>query len=279
MWLTASSMDPGNDVTFSLAELAAKASVPARTIRYYQSEGLLPRPDRRGREAIYRPEHLERIGLIMELRDRGLTLSAIKNLVTAEHPARTVSEWLGVDTTLSVPWSDDRPRLLSRDELRELIGPKRRGLLGELEDAGFIRAEGTSGVWIVPSPTLFGLALQLQDAGIDVEISGKLRDLLSERLANAVDEAVKLIVYRVGTGFAGQASPDELATALGALRPTAREMTGVILAQEVERALRDLVNSGPTALLKASRRMAREKRREEAAAQAAAQAAERQPPT
>jgi hypothetical protein len=64
---------------------------------------------------------------------------------------------------------------------------------------------------------------------------------------------VKEIVDRVGAGFAGAATPDELATALGALRPVARETSSVILAQEVERALRTLVERRPAAT-KSSRR-------------------------
>ena len=55
---------------------------------------------------------------------------------------------------------------------------------------------------------------------------------------------MKLLVERAGAGFAGNATPDELATALGALRPIARETSSVILAQEVELALAKLVQSG-----------------------------------
>ncbi len=242
---------------YPLAVLSAHTGIPSRTIRYYQSEGLLPKPQRHGREAIYGPEHLERLELIVELRDRGLTLSAIKDLVTAHHPTRTVAQWLGIDSSLSVPWSQDRPRVMSRDELRELIGGQRRGLFADLQDAGFIRPDEV-GRWVVTSPALLDLALTLQDAGIDVEISGRLRDLLSDRLATAVDEAVKLIVERVGAGFAGRASADELETALGALRPVAREMTGLILAQQVERALAELVHLGPVAVRRAARRRLRD---------------------
>lgn len=248
---------PDDEETYSLAEISARTGVPSRTIRYYQSEGLLHRPDRHGREAVYRPEHAERLELIIELRDRGLTLTAIKDLVTAHHPTRTVAQWLGIDSTLSVPWSQDRLRVMSRDELRDLIGKNRRGMIADLQDAGFVRPD-ESGMWIVPSPALLDLALALQDAGIDVEISGRLCAMLSERLAIAVDEAVKLIVQRVGSGFAGEASADELATALGALRPIAREMTGLILAQQVERALRELVHLGPVAMRRAARRRVRE---------------------
>ena len=237
--------------TFGLQELADRSGLPARTIRWYQSEGLLPKPAKQGRDAVYRGEHLERLELIAELRDRGLTLVAIRDLVKHESPARTVSEWLGVDATLTAPWSDDRPRIVDRDELAALTGSRRPGLLAELQDAGYVKPSD-GGAWLIPSPTLLDLALQLHDAGVDVEVSGKLRDLLRQRLAKTVDDAVKMLVERTGAGFAGGASAEEVATALGALRPIARETTSLILAQEVERALRELVGAGPAALERAT---------------------------
>src|SRR5882757_5714846 len=107
--------------TYTLAELVERSGLPARTIRWYQSEGLLPKPGKQGRDAVYRVEHVERLRLIAELRDRGLTLVAIRDLVKDERPAGTVAEWLGIDATLTAPWSDDRPRVVDRDELTTLI--------------------------------------------------------------------------------------------------------------------------------------------------------------
>ena len=107
----------------------------------------------------------------------------------------------------------------------------------------------------MPSPTLLDLALQLHDAGIDVELGGQLRDLLRRRLAKVVDDAVKLLrrTHRRGLRRATR-RPAELATAVGALRPIARETTSLILAQEVERALRQLVDRGPEAVVRAAKR-------------------------
>jgi len=232
---------------YGLAELVERSGLPARTIRWYQSEGLLPKPTKRGRDAVYTDEHLQRLQLIAELRDRGLTLTAVRDLVGRERPARTVAEWLGIDATLSAPWSEDRPRIVDRQELAQLTAGRRPGLLAELQDAGYVQP-ADSGTWLVPSPALLDLALQLHDAGVDVDLSGQLRDLLRRRLSKAVDDAVKLVVGRTGAGFAGNATPEEVATAVGALRPIARETTSLILAHEVERALRELVDAGPTAI-------------------------------
>ena len=242
--------------SYHLAELAATSGVSERTIRYYQAERLLPRPGKRGRDAVYSTAHLERLTLIGELRDRGLTLQTIGELLASEYPTATVSEWLGVDATLTAPWSDDRPRTVTNEELVEQIrryGVDRPGTIGQLQAAGYLTSR-PGGDWTVTSPALLHHALQLQRAGIDVDISARVRDLLRRRLAKAVDDTVKLMVERTGAGFAGTASAGELETAIGALRPVAREMSSVILAQEVERALSELVRSGPRSLSRSRRR-------------------------
>lgn len=259
VWFTGGVPDEPTDdepTVYLLRELATASGVSERTIRYYQAERLLPRPDKRGRDAVYSAVHLERLVLIGELRDRGLTLQTIGELLASEYPTATVSEWLGVDATLTAPWSDDRPRTVTHEELVEQIrrhGSDRPGTIGELQAAGYLTAQ-PGGMWTVTSPALLHHALQLQRAGIDVDISARVRDLLRRRLAKAVDDTVKLMVDRTGAGFAGNASVEELETAIGALRPVAREMSSVILAQEVERALAELVRSGPRNLSRSVRR-------------------------
>lgn len=232
------------DVAFTLTELAAESEVSERTIRYYQSEKLLPRPEKRGRDAVYRPDHLERIRLIVDLRDRGLSLGTIRDLVTTDDPAATVAAWLGVDETLRTPWSQDRPQSMTRDQVRDLVAGYPAGTLGELVDAGFVRDE-RDGTWTVLSPALTQQALELRAAGIDIDISAALADLLRRRLAKAVQDTVKLVVKRAGEGFAASSDPADLADAFAVLRPAAREMASLILAQEVERALATLADDQP----------------------------------
>jgi DNA-binding transcriptional MerR regulator len=250
MWLNGHvSNDPQQSDTpkeYGLAELAEVSGVSERTIRYYQNERLLSKPAKKGRNALYTAEHRDRLAVITELRDRGLTLQNIRDLVASKLPTRTVSEWLGIDATLSAPWSDDRPTTMTHDELVALIsghGKASKGVIAELHDAGYVEPQ-PGRFWLIPSPALLDHALRLRKAGIDIEVSALIRDLLRRRLARVVTDTVKLLVERTGAGFAGGASPDELATALGALRPIARETTGVILAQEVEIALANLMQSG-----------------------------------
>jgi DNA-binding transcriptional MerR regulator len=63
---------------WTIGQLAAKAGVTTRTIRYYTSEGLLPVPLRHGTYAIYGEEHLLRLQLIARLKAAYLPLGEIR---------------------------------------------------------------------------------------------------------------------------------------------------------------------------------------------------------
>jgi DNA-binding transcriptional MerR regulator len=65
-------------------QLAAACGVSVDTVRYYQSLGLLPPPEREGRVAWYGPPHAERIRDVRALQKKGLTLAAVKRVVQGE---------------------------------------------------------------------------------------------------------------------------------------------------------------------------------------------------
>jgi len=62
---------------FSLVELAQRAEIPGRTIRFYIARGILQGPLHAGRGAEYDGRHLARIAAIRALQGRGLTLAEI----------------------------------------------------------------------------------------------------------------------------------------------------------------------------------------------------------
>jgi DNA-binding transcriptional MerR regulator len=65
-------------------QLAAACDVSVDTVRYYQSRGLVPQPEREGRVAWYGPAHAERIREIRSLQKKGLTLAAVERVVRGE---------------------------------------------------------------------------------------------------------------------------------------------------------------------------------------------------
>lgn len=66
---------------YLISDLAAKAGVTVRTIRYYTQLGLLPEPERPGKFAWYTNEHLARLELIRKLKDLRLPLWEIEQVI------------------------------------------------------------------------------------------------------------------------------------------------------------------------------------------------------
>jgi len=232
------------DEEFSLDELAERSGVSSRTIRYYQSEGVLAAPRREGREARYNLGHLERLELVAELQGRGLKLEAIQSLLERAGKQKTsVTEWLGIDEALRASWTDDHAETMTLAEVHQRLGKRPRRLVGELVDAGLLERQ-EDGTFLAPSDALLDLTLRLLDAGVSIDVSRSAADLLRRRLSRAADDLVKLFEAETGRSFAGRGSPEEVAAALDVIRPVALDAGGLILAQELERSLRRLAATG-----------------------------------
>lgn len=75
---------------YRVEQLAAACDVSVDTIRYYQSRGLLPAPEREGRVAFYGDEHAQRLRRIRSLQGKGLNLAAIARLLEGDLGAEDV---------------------------------------------------------------------------------------------------------------------------------------------------------------------------------------------
>src|SRR5271165_1651612 len=66
----------------NIDELAHLSGVPSRTIRFYNTQGLLPLPVMRGRVAYYNQEHLLVLKIIKDLKEQhNFSLEMIKDLL------------------------------------------------------------------------------------------------------------------------------------------------------------------------------------------------------
>jgi DNA-binding transcriptional MerR regulator len=231
---------------YTIDELATEARVPSRTIRFYQSKGALPGPKIRGRVAIYGDEHVARLELIGELQDRGLRIKAIRDLLgLVDKGELNLSEWLGLEHKLGEPWANDRPRVVTEEELALLLGPERRpGIVADLLRLRQIERNGDC--YLIRSPALLAVGLRLAGAGIDLETAGGAAEILRKHLARAAGELTEYFYRRVGAGFGKGATAADLGAAYEALRPLGQEALRVIFGQEIERQLRKLLESGVT---------------------------------
>src|SRR5687768_2719433 len=98
--------------SFDLAQLADRAGVSQRTVRYYIQQGLLPSPETRGPGAHYTAEHLDRLRLIRRLQREHLPLAEIRKRLEELSPntIRTLLER-----------SPERPRKDAREYIRGVL--------------------------------------------------------------------------------------------------------------------------------------------------------------
>jgi DNA-binding transcriptional MerR regulator len=78
-------------MSFSIGELADKAGVTPRTIRYYVELGLLPPPTGTGNRAMYSQEHLHRLMTIKKLQMGRLSLDEIRVYLAESEEGRAPS--------------------------------------------------------------------------------------------------------------------------------------------------------------------------------------------
>jgi DNA-binding transcriptional MerR regulator len=103
--------------SMKLDELAERAGVSPRTVRYYVQRGILPAPEFRGPETAYSREHLVRLKAIRVLQERHQPLDVIQEILSkcgiAEVERIAKGEVpTGVDVT--VPVAQPRPDPVAR---------------------------------------------------------------------------------------------------------------------------------------------------------------------
>jgi len=225
---------------YTIDDLASISQVPSRTIRFYQSQGVLPKPEIKGRVAFYGQAHLERLELIASLQDRGLRIDAIRELVARmEKGELDIGQWLGLEAQLQQPWDNDQPRTVTEEELYEIAGRKRVGLINDLIRGKLV--ERRNNVLFVPSPAMLAISAKLEAAGIDLDNVVKAKQSLEKHVGRAAKDLTELVMDR------GGAADVDHAKAVEELRPLVMEGVRVVFAQAMQNELRELTVSGKTA--------------------------------
>ncbi|MFD3373651.1 MULTISPECIES: MerR family transcriptional regulator [unclassified Streptomyces] len=108
--------------TLTVDELAARAGVTVRTVRFYGTKGLLPPPVIGPRRVgHYGQEHLSRLALIEELQHQGMTLAAIERYLQ-QLPEGLSAHDLAIHRAVVASWAPDSAEEVSRAELERRAG-------------------------------------------------------------------------------------------------------------------------------------------------------------
>ena len=118
------SLKLGNKVMHTIDELAHTSGIPGRTIRFYNTQGMLPPPTMRGRVAYYNEEHQLVLNIIKDLKERqNLPLETIKQMLEIRARYGEVQMNLALKQRLqrSLPGGDQEVRL-SKEALMKQTG-------------------------------------------------------------------------------------------------------------------------------------------------------------
>lgn len=199
---------------YRVAQLAAAAHVSVDTIRFYQAQGLLPRPRREGRHAVYGDEHLKRLRRIRRLQRDGFPLTVIKRLVVPG--ARSTGGAL-----LRALAAQRGGRDLTRAELAAEAGVP-EALVAAVEDAGIVeplRAAGTARYGSV-DVEMARAALALLRGGFPLQHLLALALRQAENVRDVVDEAIGLFDRHVRRDKSGaERDADDVVAAFHQLLP------------------------------------------------------------
>jgi DNA-binding transcriptional MerR regulator len=231
---------------YTIDDLASRTGVPSRTIRFYQANGVLPPPRKRGRVAVYDDAHVERLKVVGELQDKGLRLRAIRDIISRDDlDSDAIQKWLGVGERLS-SIAEDAAQLLTEEELKRHLGDPPPGVVSRLVRRGAIQPQG-DGInrrYLVESPALLALGARLYEAGIDIDTAITLHETLQRRFSRAAREVVDFAIKKVGHGFGRSSEPEDIMAALETLFQggVGAEAVRLIFSKELERAVQEALH-------------------------------------
>lgn len=113
--------------TLTVDELAARAGMTVRTVRFYSTRGLLPPPVIGPRRVgHYGHGHLSRLALIEELQRQGMTLAAIERYLE-QLPEDLSAHDLAIHRALVASWAPDGVEEMTGAELERRAAYHRAG--------------------------------------------------------------------------------------------------------------------------------------------------------
>ncbi|ARU57784.1 MerR family transcriptional regulator [Oleiphilus messinensis] len=234
---------PPPDREYTIDELARATETTTRNIRAYQERGLLPPPKLRGRKGIYSNAHYSRLRLIGDLLERGYTLSTIGDLLAALEQGLDLRNFMGIESALTSPWTDEEPVLMGIDELLAMFDNKVN--LGSIDKAlklDLVRLEPDGKTVQVRSMRTMKAGAELVSTGIPFEDLLEIIQMLRGNVERVANELVKLVAENVlqkyddDDALPPKEDLPQIADLIWRLRPLAEMAVHAELARAMEKA-------------------------------------------
>ncbi|MGW5642324.1 MerR family transcriptional regulator [Saccharopolyspora sp. NPDC003752] len=229
------------DEELTIDELAARAGVTVRTVRFYSSRGLLPPPRLRGRLGLYGGDHLARLDLIRELQALGFTLSAIERHLE-RIPADASPDELALQRALIAPWTDDHAEDLERHELDRRAGRHLDDrLVEQLIELGMLQRIPDSTRLRLPSSAMLGVGLQILDLDLPLEMLLQAKGIVEQHTAQIATELRELFAANVLRPYVERGRPEDERERVRAATDQLRPLTIQVLVNGFQRAVNDVI--------------------------------------
>ncbi|MFD9969787.1 MerR family transcriptional regulator [Streptomyces sp. NPDC059011] len=225
--------------TLTVDELAARAGVTVRTIRFYGTRGLLPPPQIGPRRVgHYGAEHLSRLALIEELQHQGMTLAAIERYLEQLPPGLSAQD-LAIHRALVASWA---PESAEETGLEELV--RRAGRPLSEQDVERLAAMGVLDRTAAPDVFrldggLLRLGVELLDVPIAHETILASRTVLLEHARAAAQELTRLFRDEVWGPYRERESDPDHVAAMKSLSAHMQPMVIQALVTAFQRSLRE----------------------------------------
>lgn len=225
--------------TLTVDELAARAGVTVRTVRFYSTRGLLPPPAigprRVGR---YGAAHLSRLALIEELQHHGMTLAAIERYL-AQLPADLSEHDLALHRALVASWSPDSSQEATLAQLERRAG---RALseddIDRLAAMDVLERTGVPGAFRV-DPAVLHLGVRLLDVPISLETLLAARRVVLDHTRSAARELTRLFHDEVWGPYRARESDPEQVESMKSLSAHMQPMVVQALVTAFQRSMRE----------------------------------------
>ncbi|MFF3286615.1 MerR family transcriptional regulator [Streptomyces sp. NPDC003023] len=226
------------EATLTVDELAARAGVTVRTIRFYSTRGLLPPPVIGPRRVgHYGTDHLSRLALIEELQHQGMTLAAIERYLEQLPPDLSAQD-LAIHRALVASWAPESAEEVGRQELERRAGRpltdqdvERLAAMGVLDRAGAQSYRLDGG--------LLRLGVELLDVPIAHETILASRTVLLEHARAAAQDLSRLFREEVWEPYRERESDPDHVAAMKSLSAHMQPMVIQALVTAFQRSLRE----------------------------------------
>jgi len=210
----------------TIDELAQRVGMTARNVRAYQSRGLIPPPELKGRTGYYDGEHVARLELIRDLQAEGFNLESIRRILERA-PGGSVGSVLDFTRAASAPFSDEHTEVVSGDILAEQWGDELTpDVIRRIERHGFVRPLGDN-LWELRSPRLNQAAQELSEFGVPFAAAVDVMATLRRHSEAVAQKYVQLFLEHIWRPLEEAGEPPEdfprVQEALERLRPLAGE--------------------------------------------------------